>query len=123
MNGITAALTGRIVRDCEVRFTATGKPMLTASLAVDDAKRAEDGPTEWVKVVAFGELADELAPKLVKGTQAYCEGRLKLNTWTAQDGGQRSGLELVCWTIQPMGQIGRRRPQPAGMPLGGSGLE
>lgn len=112
MNGLTSCCTGRIVRDCEVRFTAAGKPVLSASLAVDDAKRTENGETEWVKLIAFGDLADEMAPKLVKGTGVYVEGRMKLSQWNAADGTPRAGLELIAWQITPMGQIGRRRPQP-----------
>ena len=112
MNGITAACTGRVARGAELRFTAAGKPMCSVSIAIADAKRAEDAPTEWLKVVCFGELADEMAPKLTKGTEVYAEGRLKLNQWAAADGTARSGLELIAWTIQPMGQLGRRRPSP-----------
>lgn len=121
MNGIHACCTGRVVRDAELRFTAAGKPMLTTSVAVDDAKRAEDAPTEWLRVVCWGELANEMESRLVKGTAVYAEGRLKLNQWTAQDGTPRSGLELICWTVQPMGAIGRRAPrrEPVGAGAGG----
>jgi single-strand DNA-binding protein len=117
VNGIHACATGRCVRDAETRFTASGKQMVSVSIAVDDAKRQE-GETEWLKVVCWGELAESMADKLVKGTSAYFEGRLKLNTWTAADGTPRSGLELIAWTIQPMGQLGRRAPQPAPVAAG-----
>jgi single-strand DNA-binding protein len=111
MNGIVACCTGRCVRDAETRFTASGKQMVSVSIAVDDLKRAEDAAPEWLKVTAWNELAEAMADKLVKGTALYAEGRLKLNTWTAADGTPRSGLELIAWTVQPMGQIGQRKPR------------
>lgn len=52
----------------------------------------------------------ELAPRIVKGTEVYCEGRLRLSTWRTADGAERWGLNLTAWTVQPLGQIGRRVP-------------
>ncbi len=94
-----------------MRYTQTGKAMVTFSVAVDDAKRAESADTEWVRVVIFGELAEQLQQRMVKGTHVYVEGRCKLNRWEGQDGAERSGLELIAWVCTPMGQIGRQRPQ------------
>src|SRR4051794_10586552 len=110
MNGIQSCCTGYLPKDCDQRYTQTGKAMVTFSVAVDDAKKAESADTEWLKVVLFGELAETLAPRLVKGAHVYLEGRCKLNRWQAPDGSERSGLELIAWTCQPMGQIGRRNP-------------
>jgi single-strand DNA-binding protein len=112
MNGIVSAAQGTLPRDAEMRFTQSGLPMLSFSVAVHDAKRAEGAETEWLKVVVWGELAEQLhaGGALVKGTEVYAEGRLKLDQWTAADGQQRSGLSLSAWKVEPMGQIGRRRP-------------
>jgi len=86
-------------------------------VAADDAKKAEGDQAEWVRVTVWGEAAEELAPRLVKGTRVYVEGRMKLEQWQAKDGAQRSTLKLSAWTCTPMGQIGnnrRRRPEDAG---------
>ncbi len=112
MNGITAALTGRIAADAELKYLATGAALASFSVAVDDAKRPEGGPTEWVRATVWGEQAEDLAPRLTKGTRVYLEGRLKLEQWQAQDGAQRSALKLSAWACQPMGQIGKQRPLP-----------
>lgn len=112
MNGIQSAAMGYLARDAELRYTANGKVMLTFSLAVDDNKKAEGAETEWLRVVCFGELAEELAPRLTKGVHCYVEGRCKLNRWEAADGSERCGLELLAWVCQALGQIGKRRPRP-----------
>ena len=112
MDGIACALQGRIAQDPEKRWTGQGTAMLNLSIAVADNKAAPDAPTEWVRVTLWGEKADELAPKLRKGVEVYVEGRLRLNTWQAADGQQRASLNVSAWTVQPLGQIGRRAPRP-----------
>jgi Single-strand binding protein family len=47
--------------------------------------------TPWVRVAYFGEGAESLVGRLQKGVEVYCEGRLKLDTWTAKDGVRRKG--------------------------------
>ena len=120
MNGITCALTGRLGGDAELKYTAGGLALVAFSVAVDDTKRPEGEDTEWVRAVLFGEAAEDLAPRLVKGTSVYVEGRVRLEVWQHRDGGQRSTLKLTAWTVQPLGQIGRRRPArrgPRGEPI------
>jgi hypothetical protein len=50
-----------------------------------------------------------VAPRLIKGTEVYCERRQSLWTWTGRDGEARTWLNLAVWEAQPMGQIGRRK--------------
>src|SRR4051794_13929506 len=60
MNGIAAALTGRLGGDPEPRFSQDGKPRLSFSLAVDanttaiEARPASE--TQWVRVTCWGDL-------------------------------------------------------------------
>jgi single-strand DNA-binding protein len=126
MNGLTCAFTGRLGRDPESKFTMSGKQMLQLNVAVDqDTRQTEERPdaeTTWVKVTLWEERAAELEGKLSKGALVYCEGRLKLERWTKSDGSPQAGLSLSAWTVQPMGQIGRRREngqQPAAAYRGG----
>lgn len=115
MNGLHCAFTGRLSRDPESKYTSTGKAMLTLSVAVDENTRQveqrSEAETTWCRVVCWEELADSLADQLHKGSMVYVEGRLKLERWNGQDGVPRSGLACSAWTVQPMGQIGRQRPQ------------
>ena len=117
MNGITAALTGRLGADADLRYTAQGRALATFSVAVDDDK-AEQGKAEWVRATVWGEDAEELAPRLVKGVRVYLEGRVRLDQWQAQDGQQRSTLKLSAWVCQPMGLSFLRARQDHRSPAG-----
>jgi single stranded DNA-binding protein len=110
MRGTHAAFEGQLGREAELRVTKKGKPWLSFSLAVD-TEGEEGALTTWVRVAYFGEDAESLVGKLQKGTEVYCEGRLKLDTWTAKDSSKRSGLSVVAWKVVPLGQIGRKRPE------------
>ncbi|KAF0138491.1 MAG: hypothetical protein FD153_1282 [Rhodospirillaceae bacterium] len=89
--------------------------MLTFAVAVEEghtAKAVEDSspkPTTWVRVVLFGEKADDLAATLAKSDRVHCEGRLSLDHWVANDGTERHGLSVVATLVQPLGKIGKRR--------------
>jgi single-stranded DNA-binding protein len=64
-----------------------------------------------VQVALFGDTVSAVASRLTKGIEVYCEGRLSLRTWTGRDGEAKAGLNLAASEVQPMGQIGRRKPK------------
>ena len=112
MNGIHTALEGRVARDPEFKYTATGTALLAFSLAVRDDKRGDEEATEWVRVACWGEQAKAIAERIRKGDLVYVEGRLRLRSWQ-QDGAERSGLEVSAWEVKPLGQIGKRAARAA----------
>ena len=77
---------------------------------------ASEEATTWVRVAVFGALATRLYPELKKGTEVYCEGRLKLDSWTGRDGRERSGLRVAAAKVEVLGRIGydpyQRKPKP-----------
>jgi single-strand DNA-binding protein len=85
MRGIQAAFTGKCGQDAELKTSKSGKPWLALHVAVD--AEASEETTTWVRVAVFGQLATELHPELKKGTEVYCEGRLRLDL---------AGNEPVC---------------------------
>jgi single-strand DNA-binding protein len=111
MHGIHATFEGRLGREAELRTAKKGKPWLSFSLAVDTEGEEDALTTTWVRVAYFGEDAESLVGRLRKGVGVYCEGRLRLDTWTTQEGVRRSGLSIVAWQIVPLGQIGKKRPK------------
>lgn len=117
MNGIEVACEGRIGKLGELRTSQGGKPWCSMSIVVGK----DDGAT-WLSVVVFGEQAEAIA-KLEKGARVYVEGRLTLNTWKAPDGTDRTGLKVTAFTVQPMGQIGHRKPARASGKAKASGNE
>lgn len=109
MNAIEAAFQGRIAKAPTLRTAQSGKPWSMFSVAIGNEDHADH--VQWVNVVVFGADA-EAAAALDKGTPVYVEGKLRLETWE-KDGQPRSGLKVTASLVQPMGQIGRRKPPKA----------
>src|SRR5687768_8155214 len=108
MNGIIAAVQGRLPKDAQpLRYTANGRAFVGFSVAVHDDKRGESDPTEWVRVTLWGEIAERLDGTLTKGREVYAEGRLRLKSWTTTEGIDRPSLEVSAWRCELIGAIGR----------------
>jgi single-strand DNA-binding protein len=61
--------------------------------------------TEWLRVVAFGRLAETCEQFLSKGRQVYIEGRLTTRQYEAKNGsGKRYWTEIVAREIRFLGK-------------------
>ena len=90
---------GNIGRDPEMRYTPSGKPVTSFSLASSRSWIAPDGErreeTEWFNVVAWGNLAEICNQKLAKSQQVYVEGRLQTRSWEDERGQRHFRTEIV----------------------------
>lgn len=90
---------GRLGRDPEMRYTPSGRPVTTFSVATSRTWNTSDGgrktDTEWFNVVAWGNLAEICKQHLAKGRLVYIEGRLQTRHWEDQDGNKHSATEIV----------------------------
>ena len=90
---------GHLGRDPEMRFTASGRPVASFSVATtrgwtnSEGERQEE--TEWFHVVTWGGLAELCKKRLHKGSQVYVEGRLQTRCWEGPDGERHYRTELV----------------------------
>lgn len=104
-------LIGNLTRDPELRYTPTGAAVCTIGVATNRYWTTESGEkkeeTEFHRVVAWNKLAELCSQLLTKGRKVYVEGRLRTNTWIAQDGTQRTSTEVV---IDDMILLDSRRP-------------
>lgn len=102
----TVALVGTLVEDPELRYTATGTPVLTMTVRVTytngdptgNGARAKSVPT---RVVCWRETAEHVAASLRKGDRVVVAGHLGLNQWTTKDGTERERLEVIADEIGP----------------------
>ena len=105
---------GRLGRDPEMRYTPSGRPVTSFSVAAtrgwtnSEGERQEE--TEWFNVVAWGKLAEICKQHLSKGQQVYVEGRLQTRGWEDAEGRKHFRTELV---TQEMIILGDRRPPSA----------
>jgi single-strand DNA-binding protein len=91
-------LIGRLGRDPELRYTPSGIPVSSFSIAVDRpmAPNAQgERETDWIDIVAWRQNAEFAANYLGKGRLVAVEGRLQIRSWTAQDGTKRKSAEVV----------------------------
>ena len=90
---------GHLGRDPEMRYTPSGKPVTTFSIATSRTWNTSDGgrrtETEWFNVVAWSNLAEICKQYLVKGSRVYIEGRLQTRHWEDGEGNKHSSTEIV----------------------------
>lgn len=101
---------GHLGRDPEMRYTPSGRPVTTFSVATTRSWTSSDGEkheeTEWFNVVAWGSLAEICNQYLHKGQQVYIEGRLQTRRWEDNEGNKHFTTELVA---KEMIMLGDRR--------------
>jgi single-strand DNA-binding protein len=101
-------LIGRLTRDPEMRYTPSGQPVTSFSIATNRYASGPDGErrefTDYHNVVAWNigkrNLAELVANYLKKGSLVYVEGRLQTRTWEGQDGQKRRATEVVANDVQ-----------------------
>ena len=107
---------GHLGKDPEMRYTPSGRPVTTFTLAVSRSWSSADGErhaeTEWFNVVAWGNLAEICKQYLNKGQQVYVEGRLQTRRWEDKEGQKRTSVEIVASEMMMLGD--RRDASQAG---------
>lgn len=107
---------GHLGRDPEMRYTPSGRPVTTYTVATTRTWNTADGErhteTEWFNVVAWGNLAEICKQYLAKGQQVYIEGRLQTRFWEDKEGNKHSSTEIVANEMIMLGD--RREANQAG---------
>lgn len=97
---------GRLGKDPEVRYSPDGAAVCNFSLAVGWKTKEKEG-VEWVRIVAFGKLAEICGEYLTKGKQVYASGRMTTRKWADKETGQdRYSTEIVADQMQMLGGKG-----------------
>jgi len=94
-NSITVV--GNLTRDPELRFTQSGKPTVTLGLAVNRRYQVNgewQEQTSYMNVVAWDQLAENIAASLTKGSRVLVTGRLDVREYEARDGGKRTAVGI-----------------------------
>ena len=106
---------GHLGRDPEMRFTPSGRPVTTFTVATNRTWNTGDGErhaeTERFNVVAWGNLAEICKQYLTKGQQVYVEGRLQTRRWEDSEGVKHSNVEIVASEMMVLGEK-RESTQP-----------
>lgn len=103
----TLTIVGNLTADPEIRTIGSGATV--ANFTVASTPRAwnrqmnqyEDGQALFMRCSAWRDMADHIAQSLKKGTRVIVMGRLQQRSYQAQDGSNRTIVELQVDEIGP----------------------
>ena len=105
-------LVGRLGRDPELKYAASGMPIANLRIATDESYVDRDGNkverTEWHTVVVFQRAAENCANYLAKGSLVFVEGSLQTRKWQDQQGQDRYSTEVKAQRVQFLDRKGAR---------------
>ena len=106
-------IVGNLGADPELKYTASGRPVASFTVATKEQWTGKDGQkeekTEWHRLVAWAKLAEICGEYLRKGSQVYIEGKLQTRSWEDRDGNKRYTTEIVAQTMQMLGSPAKGR--------------
>ncbi len=108
-------LVGRLAGDVDLRYTPSGTAIAKFGLAVGGRPRDGQDTVSFFNIIVWGKMGENCSQFLSKGKQVCVDGRLEQRRWQAQDGSNRSTIEVVAERVQflsPQGS-GSGGPAPA----------
>jgi single-strand DNA-binding protein len=102
----TVSIVGNLTREPELRFTPSGQATATFGIAgnrswTDRQSQERRESTSFFDVVCWGNLAENAATSLSRGSRVVVTGRLDQRSWETQDGEKRSKVEITADEIAP----------------------
>jgi single-strand DNA-binding protein len=121
----TVILVGNLGRDPEMRYTPSGQPVTSFSVATSRQYTSNNGQTVketiWFRVTAWGKQAETCNQYLKKGSKVLVEGRLTPDpatggprVWTKQDGTAGASFEITANTVRFLSSRGDSDGGPGG---------
>jgi len=103
-NSVT--LVGNVTRDPELRYTAGGAAKVVFGLAVNrrwQNKQSQEWEEQvsFFNVVAWREMAENVAESIAKGSRVVVTGRLEQRSWETENGEKRTVVEVNADDIGP----------------------
>lgn len=101
----TLTVEGNLVADPELRFAPSGIAVANVRIAANSSKKNaagewENDKTLWLRITAFGELAEHVAEHFQRGQRVIATGRIHTSEWE-KDGVKQSATEMVADSIAP----------------------
>lgn len=93
---------GNLGRDPELRYAPSGDAICNFSIACGWKTKDKEG-TEWIRITAFGKLAEIAGQYLKKGSQVYISGRMTTRKWKNKEGVEQFSTEINADQMQMLG--------------------
>ena len=116
-------LTGRLTRDPELKYTASGTAMCRFSLAINRRYKDKTGEfkdeTTFVNCVIWRDAGVRVGKTVKKGALVHVEGRLRSYEYQDKEGKKRSGIEVEARRVHILekassaGSSGVGEPEPS----------
>ena len=100
----TVTLVGNLTRDPELRFTATGRGVASFGIAVGRRYQVNgewQEQTSFFNVTAWGQLGENAAASLTKGSRIIVTGRLEQREYTTREGDKRTVVDVIADELGP----------------------
>lgn len=101
----------------QVRYTQDNQTPVAEMLVQVEGLRPDDPPGQ-LKVVGWGNLAQDLQNRVQPGQRLVLEGRLRMSTLTRQDGIKEKRAEFTLSRLHPLAP--GASPQQAAVPAAGA---
>ena len=103
---IQVTVIGNLTADPELRFTPSGAAVSDFTVAstprVKKGDEWDDGETTFLRCAIWRDAAEHVVESLVKGDRVIVYGRLRTETWTDRESGEkRSALKLDVDEVGP----------------------
>lgn len=118
-------LVGRLTKDPDLRYTASGVAVASFTLAVNRTFTNQENEREadFINCVVWRKPAENVANWLKKGSLAGAEGRIQTRSFDGQDGKKVYVTEVVADSVQflePKKQEDSSKPQTYDNPFAGN---
>ena len=108
---------GNLTADPEIRTIGSGAAVASFTIASTprtwnrNSNQFEDGQALFLRCSAWRDMAEHCAQSLSKGMRVIAQGRLQQRSYQAQDGSQRTVIEMQVDEIGPSQLVRQRRLQ------------
>lgn len=89
---------GRLTKDPVLRATPTGKSVATCSIAV--ARQYEKDKADYIDIVVWGQLAENVTKYTHKGSKVAVHGNLQMRKYTDRQGQERTTYEIIAQGVE-----------------------
>lgn len=100
-------LMGNLTRDPQLSYLPSQTAVVEFGIATNRTYKKQDGSQGeevcFTECKMFGKRAEVINKYLHKGDQLFVEGRLRFESWQAQDGSKRSKLSVFVENFEFMG--------------------
>jgi single-strand DNA-binding protein len=108
-------LMGNITRDPQLSYLPSQTPVVEFAIATNRRYKKQDGSQGedvcFTDCQMFGKRAEVVNKYFKKGDPIFVEGRLKFDSWQAQDGSKRSKLRVFVENFEFVGKAGSNASQ------------